>query len=311
MSKETITNNSDIQIIGLDIGRGYVKGYTEYNETPRECLFKSTVALGRDMNFENFDDPIYIEVNDEEYFAGILAEVEGDTAVSNLKDDKTTSVCQKLMFAALNKLAVVEDIKIMLGVPNKMFKKSVLNDIVNTYKGLSLKIKDKINGSYKNINIKDISIFREGDAALLKYVDGKDNFENTLCMVTVGFRTTEFSCYSNDLKFNDKLSDTKEIGNKTALEFVQRKLKAKGTIKTLQEIDTSSRYDVLKEIAYKNLSEYIEQEIESVYTNMNEVDVFIAGGTALNLNFKDYTVVNDAQMLTAKGLYLVGTNKFK
>ena len=41
--------SSSVQIIGLDIGRGYVKGYTEINEEKKECLFKSVIGEGRNI----------------------------------------------------------------------------------------------------------------------------------------------------------------------------------------------------------------------------------------------------------------------
>lgn len=307
MKKNTI----ETQVIGLDVGRGYVKGYTEWNENSKEYIFKSIVSLGRNMDFSNFEEPIYLEVDKEDFFVGVLAEVEGDNPIQNLKDDKTTPTVEKLICAALNELALTDNVNIMLGVPNKLFKKSILAEIETKYKGKEFKIKDKIKGSYKNVTINNISIFREANAALLWHVRKQNAFKNSLAMVTIGFRTTEFSFYDSNLKFNDKLSDTKELGNKTALEFVQRKLKEEGIMKTLPEIDSSDRYDKLKEIAYRNLSESICQEIESKWTNLSEIDVFIAGGTALNLDIKDYSVVDDAQMITAKGLWLVGKQKFE
>lgn len=300
-----------VQIIGLDIGRGYVKGYTEYSETSKECIFKSVVALGRNMEFTNYEDPIYLEVEDEDFFVGYLAEVEGDNPIQNLKDDKTTTTVKKLMYAALNKLAVAEDVKIMLGVPNKLFRKSVLKQVEDAYKGKEINIKDKITGAYKHITIKDISIFREGDAALLWHVKDNEPTVNNIGMVTVGFRTTEFSCYDRDLKYNDKLSKTIEVGNRTALEFVQRKLKEENVMRTLPEIDSSDRYDNLKVIAYNSLAENTEQEIENAWVNLGEMDVHIGGGTALNMKFNGYNVIKDAQMVTARGLYLVGSKRFR
>lgn len=304
----------EMQIIGLDIGRGFSKGYTEYNGTNKECLFKSVVAIGRDMNFENYDDPIYLEVKKEPFFAGLLAEVEGDSPTQNLKDDKTTVTVEKLIYAALNKLAVSENVKIMLGVPKKLFTKSDLIKIQDKYKGLEVEIKDKITGAYKKITIKDISIFREGDAALIWHVRNRENFEKSMCMANIGFRTTEISTYDRHMHFIDKLSQTFDpLGNKTALEFVQRCLSGSDekVMKDLTEIDTSEDYDDLKDTAYKNLSENIEQKIEGLLVNPSEYDIFICGGTALKLNFNEYAVVEDSQMITAKGLYKVGTNMFK
>ncbi len=299
------------QLIGLDGGRGYIKAYTEYKGKRKETLFKSIVAMGRELEFCEYENPIYLEVNGEDYFAGILAEKEGDNPTQNLKDDKTTTTVKKLIYTALNEVAVTNSVKLMIGVPKKSFKKSVLLEIQKAYKDTEIEIKDKITKSFKKITIKDVNIYREADAALMWYVRNRESINRTICMVTVGFRTTEICCYDKNLKFIDKYSKTIELGNKTALEYVQRKLEAEGVYKTLNEIDTSDEYDDLKEIGYTNLAEKIEQDIEGLLINLNEVEVCIAGGTALKLKFKDYEVLDDAQMITAKGLYLIATKSFK
>jgi hypothetical protein len=123
----------ETQLIGFDGGRGYIKAYTEYKGEHKETLFKSIVAMGRELEFAEYENPIYIETNGEDYFAGILAEKEGDNPVQNLKDDKTTPTMRKLMFTALNEVAMSDNVKLMIGVPKKLFKKSVLLEIQKTY----------------------------------------------------------------------------------------------------------------------------------------------------------------------------------
>lgn len=304
----------EYQIIGLDIGRGYVKGYSEYNGKEVKCLFKSIVSLARSIDLKDYIDPIHLEVKSngyfEEYFAGILAEVEGHNPIQNLKDDKTTPTVEKLVYAALNKLALCDNVKIMLGVPNKMFNKQTRQNIRDFYKNKTVFIKDKTNNTRKTIKISDIEIFREGDAALLHHVDKYGVSSNDIGMVTIGFRTTEFSYYDKNLTYIDLKSDTIENGNKNILEYIQKRLKDEGTMRTLAEIDSSDRYDDLKEMGYRNLVESTEQDIEKMWKNGNEVDVFIAGGTALNMDFRKYPVIEDAQMITSKGLFLVGTERF-
>ena len=93
--------NQESQIIGADIGRGYTKGYTVYNGEASECCFKSIVSLGREIDFDDYKDPIYLEVEGEEYFAGILAEVEGYSPTSNNMESKITLTAEKLLYALL------------------------------------------------------------------------------------------------------------------------------------------------------------------------------------------------------------------
>ena len=305
--------NQDTQIIGADIGRGYVKGYTVYNGKSNECCFKSIVSLGREIDFKEYADPIYLEVDGEEYFAGLLAEVEGYSPTSNNMESKITLTAEKLLYALLDKLAVSNNVKIVLGVPNKSYNKRTLNEIVEAYKGKTIKIMNNITKSYKNIYIEDITIFRESDAALFWELRDKTTTDKPIGMVTVGFRTTEFTYFDKGMKFNDKRSKSLELGNKTALEYVQRELNDKNSLsKELFEIDSNiGDYDKLKEKGYRILSEKVAQEVDSYWVNTGEMDIYFGGGTTQKMKIYNGTLVEAPQMATAKGLYVVGTKIFK
>lgn len=302
----------DIQIIGADLGRGFAKGYSEYNDRKLECMFRSVVGMGREIDFSNYDDPIYIEVDGEDYFAGDLAQNEAISPTANSRDSKASLTAEKLLYAMLNKIAITDKIKIMFGVPNKSFRKVVLAELQEKYKDKEVEIKDKISGATKKITIVDVGMFREADAALLWTVRNNKKNDRPIGMVTIGFRTTEFSYFDEGLKFNDKKSQTLETGNKTPLQYVQKIISKDNTMKELHQIDSSNKYDDIKEIGYKNLAESIEQQIEESWINLNEMDIFLAGGTTLNLKMdKMFTVVEDAQTCTAKGLYLIATKLLK
>lgn len=301
----------EVQIIGLDVGRGFVKGYTEINGMEKECLFKSVIGEGRNIELKSYKEPIMIEFEEEDWFIGLLAEKESQTPIRNSKDSKVTNTVKTLMAAGLSQLAVEENVKIMLGVPYKSFRKSILNEVIEAYKGKVIKVKDKINGGSKEIKIVDISIYRESDAALLWELKDKPNTK-PVGLASIGFRTTELSYFDKDLMFNDKKSDTIEFGNRSVMSNVKDKLLDQGIIKEVNEIDSSDEYKELKDKAYKIATENIEQQIEDKWINLNEMDVYIAGGTALNMKFDDkFKLVKDTQMATAKGLYLVGTRLFK
>ena len=302
--------SSSVQIIGLDIGRGYVKGYTEINEEKKECLFKSVIGEGRNIEFSLYKDPIMIQFENEDWFIGLLAEKESQTVIRNSKDSKTTHTVKVLMAAALNELAIEDNVKIMLGVPYKSFRRSVLNDVIEEYKGSVIEVKDKINGGTKKVKIVDINIYREGDAALYWELRDKE-INKAVGLVSVGFRTTELSFFEKDLVFNDKKSDTIEFGNRSVMNNVKDKLLENGIIKDINEIDTSNDYDEMKEKAYSIATENVEQQIEDKWINIDEIDIYIAGGTSLNMDFdKRFKRVKDAQSATAKGLWLVGNKKF-
>lgn len=314
-----MTNNMNVQAvqyIGMDIGRGYVKAYSEHMGEVYQTRFKSIVALGRDMDFnEDFNkmenqDKIYIEIEGKKFFCGKLAELEGFNPNQNERDDKTSPTVKRLVYAALNEVAASSQVKIMLGVPHKLFKKEVLNAVIEAYKGKTIEIKNKITGTFKEVTIRDILIFREADAALMWHVRQYPTLKNgAVAMVNVGFRTTELCFYEKGLKYNDKKSNTLELGNKTALEYVERELSTSGTKRTLAEIDSSDEYDDLKENAYEMLSETIANRIEGAWINLNEVAICACGGTSQKLTL-GYEVIDDPQMATSKGLYLVAKKKF-
>ena len=64
-----------------------------------------------------------------------------------------------------------------------------------------------------------------------------------------------------------------------------------------------------KENAYEMLSETIANRIEGAWINLNEVAICACGGTSQKLTL-GYEVIDDPQMATSKGLYLVAKKKF-
>ena len=298
----------DTQIIGLDIGRGYVKGYSLYNDKEYSCLFKSVYGDGRNISLEDYKkNPIYIELDGNEYFVGDLSEKESMKCIRNAGDSKVSPVVRILISAALSEIAVSDSVSLILGVPYKIYKKSTLKEVEKESRDSTIVVKNKINNSVKTIKIENVNIFREADSALIYAMGNRINENNPVGMVNIGFRTTELSYFDKGFKFNDKLSTTIESGNQNALKIVQKRLVDIGITKSLPEIDTADDYPELKELAYKLTSDDTNEIIEETWNNLGEMEIFVSGGTALNLKLNaKYKVVDDSQMATAKGLYEVG-----
>lgn len=306
----------NVQEIGFDCGRGYVKVYSEVDGVVHKALFKSVIGDGRDIDLSEYikpgmEKPRYIEFEDERYFVGLLAEKESQTPIRNSKDSKITNTVKVLLASALSEVAVKSKVNLMIGVPYKNYRKSVLKEVVDTYKDKTIKVKDKITGATKEVHILNVSIFREGDAALYDAIDGKVNENKPVGMALIGFRTTELSFFEKGFIFNDKKSTTIEFGNRTMLTRVQDDLINQGIMKDVNEIDTSNDYDDLKVKAFKFGSENLDQRIEDIWINKSEMDLYVAGGTALNLEFdEEFKLVEDPQMATARGLFEVAKRKF-
>ena len=305
--------NNEVQYIGFDSGRGFIKAYSVVNKTIKQVMFKSVYGDGRSDNveYESYENPIFIKYEHEEYFVGDLAEKESYSPIRNSKDSKTSDTVEILLVAALESIAVKDKVKILFGVPYKNYTQSVLNAITDKYKGKTIKVKNKLTGTRKKIYIEDVDIFREGDAALFHAINGEVNENKPVGLVNVGFRTTELSYFDKGFSFNDRYSDTIEYGNSTILKMIQDKLLSDGISKTLNEIDSSDDYDDMILQAYKLGSEKINQIVEEHWINKTEMDLYLAGGTSLNLNLDDdFIKLNDAQMATAIGLYEVAKIKF-
>lgn len=314
------------QKLGIDIGRGYVKGHTEYMNIVMDCMFKSVIAQGRQIDFADYikegTEPIFIttkgDFNFKERFIGILAEKDGELATANSADDKTTEVVQQLLLAAMDKLTIVNsdnkaEVEIMLGVPNRSFKKSTLDAVQNTYKGKEVTIINHIDETEKIIKISDIAIFRESDAALWYEMNQNNphNGKNNV-MVNIGFETSEIAFYDENLKFIDLKSKSEPYGHNEVLKFVEKKLEKQEIYKTLTEIDDLGKYTDFKEIGYKNFSDRLDQVVASRIGNLSEVNLYLCGGIANKLTPKTkFNIVKDPQRITAKGLFLIATRKFR
>ena len=303
-------NVDDVQVIGADFGRGFVKAYSKVNGKEYKTIFKSIIGDGRNIDLSEYEEPIYIKFENKDLFVGILAEKESQVPIRNSKDSKTSDTVQTLMAAMLSEIAVKDTVKIMMGVPYKNYRKTVLNEVIETYKGKTIEVRNNVNGSMKKVTISDISIFRESDAATYHVLGGNINYDRPVGLAAIGFRTTELSYFDKGFKFNDKKSKTIEFGNRSLLTIVQEELERKNIMKDLTEIDTSTDYDTYKKDAYKLGSENITQRIEDIWINTEEMDVYVAGGTSLNLTFDDeFKVVDDPQMTTAKGLFDIGERR--
>ena len=71
MQKDKFIDDA-IQQIGVDIGQGFLKAYSQFEGEVYQCMFKSIIGLGRKIKFDDYENPIYINVNNDKgsYFVG-------------------------------------------------------------------------------------------------------------------------------------------------------------------------------------------------------------------------------------------------
>ena len=301
------------QIIGIDAGRSYTKAFSVYGGNVYQTIFNSVYGNGRpNIDFNNYEQPIAVEIGGNDYFFGELAIKECYNRLSNLKDEKTTEVAEMLIIAALNKVAVTKEVKIMLGVPNRLYNKRTLQSVIDKYRNKAYVFRDIISGKTKEVHIVDIGIMRESDSALIFLERGNVN-KKPIGLVSVGGKTTEISYYEPNFRFIDRNSVSLALGSIDVNTEVRRKLEYNRIYKSNDEIDISNNYDNKKKVAYEIIENRLYEEIDNIFTNISEMErIYIVGGTSQNLSLDDsvFTKVEDPQMVTAKGLYFCGNKRF-
>ena len=303
---------SEKQVVGIDVGRGAVKYCTKYKEAEITGRFNAVFGTGREgIKYEIWNDPIALEVNGNLLFFGELAIKESINQTSNIKDEKDSFVSEMLLIAALSRTAKTKNVKIILGVPNRLYNLKSREIIINKYKGKTYKFKDDVTKENKEVYIADIDIFREADAALVYQQRGKVNTK-PVGLVSIGFRTTEFSFYEPDFRFIDKKSTSIGVGARDVLEEAKKLLEKERIYKTVEELDMSTEYEDKKVFGYNLIATKIEQEMDSLWVNLGEMEkIYLCGGTSCNVNFNStFSRIEDPQLVTARGLHFVGIRRF-
>ena len=77
------------QIIGLDIGRGYVKAFSRFDGEEYVSIFNSVYGNGRPgIDYGSWNNAIALEIDKNLYFFGELAIKECMNNNTNIKDEK-------------------------------------------------------------------------------------------------------------------------------------------------------------------------------------------------------------------------------
>ena len=306
---------TDITLVGLDLGRGRVKGISYKNDEERKIIFPSVMAPAYGLDMDASENRIHIaidgldeEVNNE-WFVGDYA-LEQQNIIEYTTDSKTDIMSQILFATALSLLVDTPKCKIALGVPKHMYNKDVLMTVKKTYLNKKITVQDKVDGKFKQVEITDITIFSEASAAAIYLVSTQPDLKNTdFGIANFGFKTLEKSYFSSGVKYVEGLSSSEEFGNMDVLEEVKKRLSSK---KELQQIDieTSDKYSGELKRAYARNRAIANAKIERSWRQQkDDMKIFVTGGTAMHLNL-DYPLIEDSQFSTARGLHLVANKAF-
>jgi len=307
--------NGELTLVGLDLGRGRVKGITYKGDEERKVMFPSVMAPAYGLDMDASENRIHVSINgldeevNQEWFVGDYA-LEQQNIIEYTTDSKTDIMSQILFATALSLLVDTPKCKVALGVPKSMYNKEVLQTIKKAYLNKQITIQDKVDGKFKQVEVVDITIFSEASAAAIYLVKEQPELKTTdFGIANFGFKTLEKSYFSSGVKYVEGLSSSEEFGNMDVLEEVKKRLSSK---KELQQIDieTSGKYSDELQRAYTRNRAVAKAKIERSWRQQkDDMKIFVTGGTAINLNL-DYPLIHDSQFSTARGLHLVAQKAF-
>lgn len=311
-------NNENIQFIGVDIGRGYSKFWTEVNGEPLKCSIKSCSGLWKPNVEINYENSAYIEFNENKLFVGVVAEKETIARI-NADNSKTSEIAQILLAAGLSEVAKSNKVVLGIGMPNTTFKiKKEREDIVNFYTGKKIIVKNIKSDETKEIEIVSVTCFREADAVIYS---GDFNIEEgtPTGVISIGFRTSERSYYDEEFRWIVSNSVSDEKGNNEILKQVQADLSNQDSNfayrisdieygKTKIITNTRDKY-------YEAFSKGFLDLVCAQWPNASSMEIIVCGGTVEKLDLSylpdNFRILDDPIFASAKGLYNIAKDNFE
>lgn len=300
--------SKDIQFIGLDIGRGYGKSYTTYNEKVSKSIIQAnySMAFNEPGNLKTEYDSFYFKSNGEGYIVGEKSTVFGNSNSTD-ENDKTNIVTEVLLQGLLAKTAFAKNVIIAIGVPNIITDKEK-QKIEEYYKGKVYKI--EIEEKIKEITIVGCSCFKEADAVgwldeVVEFLGNEDNYG----IVSLGFRTVEKSYYKDGIFIEEK-SDSDEGGNITYLQQVKNSLIESYNIDDY-ELDVTNKPEYRERLVriYDDAKKNLMQKATKKWIDREKIKIVMTGGLLEKMDVKQEDVANnvyilkDPVMASAMGLY--------
>ncbi|MFS1514852.1 ParM/StbA family protein [Chengkuizengella sp. SCS-71B] len=211
-------------VIGLDIGRSYVKSYTGTK------IFHFPGIIGewreRKLITDYGENAIECRFNNERFFIGTLAQNESDFCRNMMTENKSHDDARLLALISIHKAALSENITVVTGLPvaqhNESNKKE-LRDLLTGYWEI------EVNGIQRNFHISKVKVAVEGGAAfwsspkdgLIRVIDGGSKTINYVTMVNRRYVDRE----SGSLPFGfgtNKSDNHKELANRIAGEVSKK-----------------------------------------------------------------------------------------
>ncbi len=327
-------------VLGIDIGYGFVKGYDGQNE----IVFPSVVGIGRDISYlsqlstyKSPLDTLALSYNGKNYFIGSYAIRQSAIPSRSLDIKKPEDINTLLLFltaVGIYSSEPQQQFSVVTGLPTNyvLSYQDQLKTLLSGNHHIAIRLRGK--NEEKQLNIGDIKIIPQPFGTLFNLVldnngeiSDQDMSGKIVGIADIGFKTADF-CVSDALEFVDRLSSSSSSGMVSAYEIIAAMIRSRFKIDKkdfeLDKIVKSKTIkiaginhdisDIISE-AYFNLAAKIKTELDSLW-DYRELDTIIltgGGGEALSEylipKFNNMMLVQDAQFANVKGFWKLAKNR--
>jgi len=298
---------SETKIIGVDIGYGFLKVFSEDKTVVIPSVIGNSVELTFEFRKGSDLKHIEVEYDGTKYFVGEMAILQSTHPYRSLSVDRTNDIVTAVML--LTGLALVSEEKeasftVVTGLPVKdftLFKQTY----INTFSG---KHTITVNGEKKTLHIKKVVVVPQPygtfcDGLLKEDGEVDSNFaKNHVGIIDIGYKTSDIIQF-DDLNYLERFSSTSANGISSIYKDVSNYLSTKHSIyKEDYQLEEcvqdgylkirNGRIDLSEVIgeAKRSLAKKISTEVKSLWGNLPEVEVVIVtggGGSLLHLELME------------------------
>lgn len=288
--------------IGIDIGFGFVKA----TDGQKQVIFPSVVGEGRNIRYStginnsNLIDNLTLQLEENDYFVGNLANRQSDIVMSTLSQNRVNSIENEILLcAALGLLDPLGGVNIVTGLPVNEYSDKLKVKSLETLRGYH---RFSLNGSKYNLKVNNCKVIPQPFGTIFDQLlddDGKilnpDYANITLGIIDIGFRTSDFAVADN-LEYVDKMSSSSNIALSSAYKLIAREINAKyGITKPLYQLDQAIRKEQitingreidlspLKEKAFRLTAQNIISEVSTLWNIWEIETILITGGGGIAL----------------------------
>lgn len=292
-----------MQIIGLDIGFGFTK-ITDGNI---QTLFKSVVGEAKELQYHgqiaavDKETPyLHLQVGEDKFFAGDLAERESSVRSSTLDQDQLMSDFAKhLGLAALSKMVKDnEPVHLVTGLPVRYFKRHH-EQLAQMLTGAHAVKAFDANGQVRafTIKVEKVRVVPQPFGSLfglmlnnLGRVSDPRIAKQKIGVIDVGFRTADYSI-ADKTRYSERGSGTSDAGISQAFEIIAAALQEKSGVKVelfrlydaVQEGSIKVRgksYDLTRitDRAFTQLATSVASDVNRLWTDDWDIDLIVVTG---------------------------------